>query len=445
MNTINLTPDEFAARFAPVAAATPDNYFIRNRETGKLELHFDKATYDELTDAQKQSIRSNFLWGRRTGCWISRAKEPNLWHAERTAKDLGLADAGTTGERLSFAEQQQRKAERAERRADRFEDRAIDAEQNAKRLQKPIEDRRGDIAFFTQPNIDSSAGRAFARRREKMFAAFDRGMEEYRKSEHYRERAEIARRTAGRAELKDRGFIDRRIRECEANVRKLRRSIEEYETVTMPKAIEGTLRRYTGEPVSVEDVQAQMDHWLDRLEAELDKLGYYQDAMDALGGVQYSQENIRPGYEVRVKTFGVIRVMSAGPKNFTGTTQHGITLTYSYAEIIELVSSEPEAPKTHPFKVGESFTLRNGVTHTIVKVSAKTVTLKPSEGDPYRVTPKYRPIPAAVEGGASAPTSDGKIGDLPSVAATRSGAADKWRWVMHVGGSHWSAEFIYRD
>ena len=178
-----MTPDEFAARFAP--AVTPTDYFIRNRETGKLELHFDKATYDELTDAQKKDIRSNFLWGRNSGCWISRAKEPNLWHAERVAKTLGLADAGSSGERLSFAEQQERKAERAERRAERFEDRAIDAEQNATRLQKPIEDRRGDIAFFTQPNIDSSAGRAFARRREKMFAAFDRGMEEYRKSEHY--------------------------------------------------------------------------------------------------------------------------------------------------------------------------------------------------------------------------------------------------------------------
>ena len=410
-----MTPDEFAARFAP--AATPTDYFIRNRETGKLELHFDKATYDELTDAQKRDIRSNFLWGRNSGCWISRAKEPNLYHAERVAKALGLADAGSSGERLSFAEQQERKAERAERRAERFEDRAIDAEQNAKRLQKPIEDRRGDIAFFTQPNIDSSAGRAFARRREKMFAAFDRGMEEYRKSEHYRERAGIARRSAGQAELKDRGFVDRRIRECEASIRKLRRSIEDYETKAMPKAIEGTLRRYSGELITVEEVQKQLDHWLDMLEVALDKLGYYQDAMDALGGVAYSQENIKPGFVVKVRTFGSVTVMSTGPKNFTCATQHGSALTFAYAEITGLVSSEPEPPKEHPFRVGESFTLRSGKTHTIVKVTAKTVTLKPSEGDPYRVTPKYRPIPAS----------------------------NKWQWTLRVGGTHWSAEFIYRD
>ena len=414
--TLTMTPDEFAARFAPATAATPTDYFIRNRETGKLELHFDRSTYDTLSDAQRMEIRSNFLWGRKSGCWISRAKEPNLWHAERVAKALGLEDAGTTGDRLSFAEQMQRKAERAERRADRFEDRAIDAEANAERLQKPINDRRGDIAFFTQPNIDTVGGRAFARRREKMFTAFDRGMEEYRKSEHYRERAQIARRTADQTELKDRGFIDRRIRECTASIRKLRRSIEEYETKAMPKAIEGTLRRYTGEPITVEDVQSQMDHWLDRLEAELDKLGYYQDAMEALGGVAYSQENIKPGFVVKVNTFGSVTVMSTGPKNFTAATQHGSALTFSYAEITELVSSEPEAPRTHPFKVGESFTLRSGKTHTIVKVSAKNVTFQ-CEDNTYRVTPKYRPIPAS----------------------------SKWQWVMRVGGSHWSAEFIYRD
>lgn len=109
-----LTPDEFVAEFAP--AKTLDDYFIRNRETGKLELHFSKPTYDALDDVQKQEIKSAFLWGRRTGCWISRAKEPNLWRAERVAKSLGLSDAGTSGERLSFAEQQERKAERAERR-----------------------------------------------------------------------------------------------------------------------------------------------------------------------------------------------------------------------------------------------------------------------------------------------------------------------------------------
>ena len=102
------------------------NSFVHNKETGKLELHCDKAFYAALTDAQKQSIKSAFLWGRRSGCWISRCKEPNLWSAEQVAKALGLANAGATGERLSFAEQQELKAEKAERRADELCGSALD-------------------------------------------------------------------------------------------------------------------------------------------------------------------------------------------------------------------------------------------------------------------------------------------------------------------------------
>lgn len=79
------------------------SYYIHNRETGKMELHFDKTEYDALTDEQRSEIKSAFLWGRRSGCWISRAKEPNLWRAERVAQSIGLGDGGEQGERLSFA------------------------------------------------------------------------------------------------------------------------------------------------------------------------------------------------------------------------------------------------------------------------------------------------------------------------------------------------------
>ena len=79
------------------------NYFILNLETGKLELHFEKAAYMALSAAQKNEIKNKFLWGRNSGCWISRAKEPNLAWAIRCAEKLGLQDAGKTGERLSFA------------------------------------------------------------------------------------------------------------------------------------------------------------------------------------------------------------------------------------------------------------------------------------------------------------------------------------------------------
>lgn len=297
-----------------------ENYFILNKETGKLELHFEKSAYDALTTEQKSSIKSNFLWGRRSGCWISRAKEPNLYWARQVAKKIGLEDAGATGERLSFAEQQARKQERAERRADRYEEYAEAAEKNAERLQEPINARRGDIAFFTQPNIDSSAGRAFARRREKMFAAYDKGFEEFRRSEYWKERAATARVTAGGKGMQDKGFIQRRIAERESGIRKVGGRIKEYEGYVAALEAGETLRNKYGWAVNTtkEKLQEQIDADTDRLEVLLDELGYYQEALEKLGGVTFGRGNLTKGDLIYISRWNEpVRFVRGGPKNFT--------------------------------------------------------------------------------------------------------------------------------
>lgn len=359
-----------------------DSYYIHNRETGKLELHFDKPEYDALTDEQRSGIKSTFLWGRRSGCWISRAKEPNLWRAEHVAKALGLEDGGTEGERLSFAEQQERKAERAERRAERFENKADAEEKRGEALQAPINRVHGDIAFFTQPNINTTAGRAFTRQREKMWEAFRKGFEAFNKSDYYRQRAQAAQQTADRAELKDRAFLNRRIEECEASIRKFKRNIDlcELYSKTSPEKAEGYAK--------------QIDYWTERIELTLDKLGYYQDAMDALGGVQYSRENVKPGYIVRIGRYREhpMKVLSCGPKNFAGMVGDGLALKYPYAEITEIVRAEEEKAEdaVQPFKVGETFHVR-GEAYTIIKATAKTVTYRSETGEVTRTMPKRLP------------------------------------------------------
>lgn len=319
-----LTPDEFITRYAPAPAAqdeaTPDDYFIRNRETGKLELHFAKATYTALDEDAKKRVKGAFLWGRNSGCWISRCKEPNLWDAERVAKSLGLTDAGKTGERLSYAEQMERKAERAERRADRYEGRAGAAATRAEHLQKPINDMHGDIAFFTQPNINTSAGRAFTRQRERMFAAFDRGFEEFNKSQYWQGRAATARRTADQKELQDKGFVMRRIKERESDLRKLRKSIEEYEGYIKSLDAGETPRDHFGFEIkaSREQLESQIETWLDRVEVKLDELGFYQDCLDSLGGVTFSKANLKKGdLLILTRNYGVVRFLRGGPQNFT--------------------------------------------------------------------------------------------------------------------------------
>lgn len=370
-----------------------NNYFIKNLETEKLELHFEKSSYDALGDEQKKEVRSNFLWSRARNCWVSRAKEPNLYWARKCAEKIGLENAGKTGERLSFAEQMEQKAERAERRAEHCEERAAAAQARGEALQKPIRDMHGDIAFFTQPNISTTAGRAFTRRRERMFAAFENGFKEFDKSDYWKERAAAAQATADRKELKDRAFLCRRISEQERDARALKKNITEYEQYAAAYEKGETPRDRFGSPLrtSAEGVQEQLNAWTDRLEAVLDKLGFYQDCLDKLGGVEFSRENIKPGYVVEVKRFGRGEVLSTGPKNCTVKFQT-FPLTIAYAEIVKIVSAK-EAPKeAHPFKVGETFTCRRwnsekreaeNATFTIIRTTDKSITLQCGDEKPF--------------------------------------------------------------
>lgn len=293
-------------------------YYQLNRETQKLELIFDKAEYQALPDADKQAIKSNFLFSRYISGWVSRAKFPNTYHAEQVAKRLGAENRGKTGEALSFAEQQERKAERAERRADRMEYRADKAASEGERLQKPIEDMHGDIAFFTQPNINSSAGRAFTNKRNRMWAAWERGWDEFKKSEYYADRAEIARRTAAEAKAPgDKGFCERRIAEAEKTIRAQKKNIEHYNERLERLNSGEVIKRFDGELLTVEQVEGWIENAEEIMEAAMSKAIYYRDAIDALGGIQFSKDNLNKGDMLIVKPWGKVRYVRGGPKNFT--------------------------------------------------------------------------------------------------------------------------------
>lgn len=307
-------------------------YYIINRETEKLELHFDKSEYQALSDTEKSTIKSSFLFSKRGGCWVSRAKIPNLWRAEQVAKGLGAENQGKTGETLTFEEKMERKAARAEERAERIDARADAAEQRGEALQKPINDMHGDIAFFTQPNINTSAGRAFTNQRRKMFAAFERGMDEFKKSEYYAERAETARQTANSAKNPDKGFCERRIREARANIRAQNRNLTHYQEYLEKMDAGETVKRYDGTEITRAEVLEWLENAEERIEAEISKACYYQSCIDAQGGIPYSRENVKKGDFVILKGCGKCPVLSTGPKNFTYRCV-GLSLKASYAEI----------------------------------------------------------------------------------------------------------------
>lgn len=377
---------------------TESKTYIFNLETTKIELHFEKAEYDALSVEQKQTLKSAFLWSNYGKCWLSRAKEPNLWRAKEVAKKLGFTEEKREGERLTYAEQIERQTERAEARAERYETYAGNAELKAEQLQKPINDMHGDIAFFTQPNINSSSGRAFTNRRNKMFELYEKGFEEYRKSNYFKEKAKVARVTASQEHFKDPAYLDRRIRECKTEISKREKNIISWEETLYAIENGAIKKRYNGEVITTDEVKEWLNRELELVEVAMDKQGYLENCLDEIGGIRFNKDNIKVGYIVRMQKFGVSEIVSTGPINVTYKILHGGAaggvLKGAYAEIIEVIREEEKKHTDHPFKVGEQFKVRiwdNGfheVIYEIVKATSATIQLKPVGSDTKPITRK---------------------------------------------------------
>lgn len=362
---------------------------IFNRETLKIELHFDKADYTALTDAQKAALKSGYLWSRGGGCWVSRAKEPNLWNAKQIAADLGFDGITKEGERLTFAEQVEREKERAERRADRYDAHADRAAERAAELQRPMNDHHGDIAFFTQPNINSGAGRAFQRYRDRVYASFERGFDEFRRSDYWRNRAETARQTAAGGKYNDASYIERKIKEGKLALKHLRSNLDACEKIAEKLAAGETVRRgVSGDVWTMDGIEERAEEYLERMEAERDKVAYLLDRFDELGGCKFSRENVKPGYIVRVSGWGEpVEVVTVGKCNFNGRTSGGSVIGFQLSAICEIITAEEKAPAAHPFTVGDTFTVPTwdgnrfvDTVYTITKATDKSVTIQSANG-----------------------------------------------------------------
>jgi len=381
--------------------------YIFNLETTKIELHFEKSEYNALTAEQKAGLKSAFLWSRTGSCWVSRAKEPNLWRAKQIAAKLGFTEERRQGERLSFSKQVERQAERAERRAERYEQYAENAERRGAALQQPLNRMHGDIAFFTQPIIAGHAGsQAFARRRERMFAQYEKGFEEYRKSDYFQSRAQTARATADGGKYRDVAYLDRRIKECKKEIKAREKNIIHYEEILFSIENGEKKRKVDGTPVTAEIVNGWIEQELELVEKAMDKQAFLEACVDQCGGIRFSKDNVKIGYHVKVKGDRYAEVIGAGPQNITYRIltggAKGMVLTAAYAEITEIVQAT-EQTETHPFTVGERFTaeqyIRDGdslkcervhIVYEIVKASNKTIQLKPIDRDGKVITRKPR-------------------------------------------------------
>ena len=372
--------------------------YIKNLETGKIELHFSKPEYQALSDELKKEIQSSYLFSGTAKAWVSRGIH-NQYRAIQTAKKLGFTEEEKTGERLTFAEQLERKQEKAEHRADRYDQYALNANNRAKSLQSELESHRGDIAFFTQPIIAGHSGsQAFGNRRQRIYDRYHKGFEEYKKSEYFQEKAETARQTADNNQVKSPIYLNNRIGECQKVIRKLEKNIEYYEDILNKKANnEGVSSFY--ENKTEEQVQGYLDETIDKLEYEIDKLGYFENCMEQIknkleedGRKLYTKADLKPGYLFQNYRYNCwAKVIRVNPKTITATfIEHPLTghdASCPYAEIKEVKIPEDwkdeKGQKTeNPFKVGDivgSYSISGNVlirAFQVIKLTEKTVTIR---------------------------------------------------------------------
>jgi hypothetical protein len=334
---------------------------IKNQETQKIELHFEKSEYMAMSEEQKKDLKSAFLWSRYAGAWVSRSTSNHYW-ALRIAEKLGfdVKSIEKVGERLSYAEELERKAEKAERRAERMEEYAYNAEKRAENLQSGWNRHRGDIAFLTQPIIAGHAGsQRFGRQREKIFDRYRKGFEEYRKSEYFRNRAETARGTASMAQLKDPVYLHNRIKECKATIAKLEKNIIAYEERLHRIENGEVIKNYNGDIIPAEKYQDWIEETLEKIEYYMDKQAFMENHLDDIGGIQFSKDNIKVGFIVEVRYSGQnCEVVSAGPVNITYKIldggAKGMVLKAPYAEILKIVkATEKKDEIINPYEVGD--------------------------------------------------------------------------------------------
>ena len=252
--------------------------YILNKETQRIELHFTKAEYLELTDEQKHEIKSAFLYSRKAEAWVSRSIN-NHYNALRVANNLGFTDGGSIGTRLSYAEQVEKQVEKASNKVNRYEIYSGNAEKRAEQLQSSAKQYEGDISFWTQPVINSAAGRSFNNYRERILNRYKSGLDEYRKSEYFKNKAKIAEKTANMDKFKDRVYLENRIMECNKIIKIYEKNIAYCEE---------------------NNKEDRLNYWIEKMEYEVDKLSYMKNCLDAIGGVKYSNINIKVGYLVKI-------------------------------------------------------------------------------------------------------------------------------------------------
>ena len=196
----------------------------------------------------------------------------------------------------------------------------------------------------------------------------------------------------------DKSFCERRIAEAEKTIKAQKKNLDSYRrSLEKLNSGERIPYGYNGDFLTVERVEIWIERAEEIMEQAISKAIYYREALEALGGVQFSRENVKPGYIVKFTHWGrdhIGEVLSTGTKNLFIKD----FVQISFADIVEIVEKREKVEEQHPFKVGDTFTPslwnkeKRGLEKTpveIIKTTAKSVTLKNlNTGETYNRKPK---------------------------------------------------------
>lgn len=250
------------------------NYYVRNKETGKLNIVTTKEFYQSLEFPQRKIFSKYCLFSKKQGCWISKAKTSNAGHLMRELVKLGFEDRGETGEELSFSDQVERQQERAAIRAERSEARAQKAQEHSDSLYKTASEMASIIPFGQPILVGHHSEHRDRKYRERIHNTMGRSVKEQEKVGYYEDKSANAKYEASGEKFKDPRYLANRMKETMASIRRLERALKGKLYVHSPER-----------EISEEDRK----FYTEQLLKEQDKMDFYYNCM----------KEINPEYEFK--------------------------------------------------------------------------------------------------------------------------------------------------
>lgn len=203
-----------------------DNYFVINKETEKLNIYTTKQFYKSLESDKQKVFKKYCLWSSRQECWVSKAKVANCVYLKAMLLEIGFVQGDAIGERLPFEEQVRIEKQKASMRAERAEIRAQKAKKRSDSLYNTASDMASVIPMGQPILIGHHSEKRDRNYRERIHNTMGKSIREQQKADYYKEKVEIAERTAKGTKYKNPRYLTNRIKECLAAIRRLERYLK---------------------------------------------------------------------------------------------------------------------------------------------------------------------------------------------------------------------------